>query len=253
MFDGWEQQFDFYLGYRDDVPVVTFLDMAAMNHLPVKTHETALLVSVAMRHPREDGLRSSQDFEEMTRFEDRLIDSLEKSLSAIYWGREVTGGRTDFFFSASAPADRALRTKATVLARAQADGLEVNVQVAEDPEWNCYRDSYPSPYHQQTMLNRRLQEQMERLGDRLEKRRTVDHLALFPTRTAAEIAAKNLKAAKFSTDRVQGPDASGRFTLEFHRKDACNGLEPDAFVAEVLTAISPAEGMYDGWGSKLRR
>jgi hypothetical protein len=102
------------------------------------------------------------------------------------------------------------------------------------------------------MSNRKRQRQLEKLGDRLSKRRVVDHVALFTSAEAANEAAARLKKSKFRADRVEGPDDTGTYLLEFHRRDRCDGDDPNRITAEVLDCIEPSGGIYDGWRCVVR-
>lgn len=102
------------------------------------------------------------------------------------------------------------------------------------------------------MTNRALQTQLREMGDRLTKRRVIEHVALFPASASADIAARTLWSRRFTIDELKGPDEAGSWALHFRRKDACDGDRPDAFTAEILDAIEPNDGVYDGWGCAVR-
>jgi hypothetical protein len=80
---GWEQRFDFYIGRFEGSAMVVHLDMAAIDHVPVDSHATAIEIGVPMKHPDANGLRSSVDFESIIEIEDRLKASLESGADAI--------------------------------------------------------------------------------------------------------------------------------------------------------------------------
>jgi len=106
------------------------------------------------------------------------------------------------------------------------------------------------PVRLQSMLNGRLQRQMEKSGDHLEIPREVDHLVVFSSEPNATSAAVALAKAGFRIDPLRGPEGDdGTWRLEFHRTDACDGERPDRFVFEVLDLIEPFDGEFDGWGS----
>ena len=92
-------------------------------------------------------------------------------------------------------------------------------------------------------------------GDHLGKRRWIEHTALFSSLESAQASASRLKKARF---RIVGIDADSdplgkRVALLFHRKDSRAGIRPDEGTIEILDAIEPTGGTYDGWGCTVRR
>jgi hypothetical protein len=247
----WSPQFNFYLARRDDAPVSVFMDMAAHDHLPLDSHACLVRVRVPLNHPRDDGLRSQDEFEAMVAVEERLVSSVERELDAIYWGRHVGGGVTDFFFAVDDDPGSELMT--TLQPLLEIPGYSATAAFKNDPEWSEYRRSYPTPFLQHTISNRETQEQLRAMGDSLRRRRMIDHVALFPDSAAATRAAAVLRRARFRIGDQSGPDEDGAYALQFRRKGSCAGDAPDLFTAEILQLIEPMGGTYDGWGGELKR
>lgn len=245
----WKQDFNFFVAMSDDKPASIFLDLEAGNHAPVAGCETAIVVSVPMKYPLPNGLRSSAEFEALTAAEDALVAAVEGGIDAIYWGRWVTNGTTDFYFYTSEKAgpDFVSRLEPLVIV----PGYEAETFLAIDPEWQKYLQSYPNDYQRQTMVNRELQMQLAKLGDNPKKRRQIDHVALFDTAEAANDAATRLKRAKFGVSRIAGPDKDAHYVVEFARKDSLAPGKADRFTWDVFQIILPNGGTYDGWGCQV--
>jgi hypothetical protein len=246
----WTQHFDFYVAVEDGRPVSVVVDMAAIEHVPVASHPTVLLVRVPMKNPNPNGLRSDAEFDAMSTVEDVLVNALESNTSAIYWGRQIHRGVTDFMFQLEDEPGPALFERLRPFL--SVPGYTVQPKLRMDPEWELYAGQYPSTYHEHTMTNRALQTQLREMGDRLTKRRVIDHVALFPEPGSADIAAQTLRRRRFRINELEGPDEAGAWVLHFQRKEACDGDRPDAFTAEILEAIEPNDGVYDGWGCAVR-
>lgn len=75
----WTQHFDFYVAVDDGQPVSVVVDMAAIEHVPVASHPTVLLVRVPMKNPYPNGLRSDAEFDAMSAVEDVLVSALESN------------------------------------------------------------------------------------------------------------------------------------------------------------------------------
>lgn len=245
----WEQDFDFYFAFVDGLPASVFIDLAAATHLPLRTHETALEVSVPMHRPLPNRLRSDDEYVALMALEDDLVSGIERH-GAIYWGRHVRDRRTDFPFQlAGVPqADLLLELDSALRLR----NYEAEIAQTHDPDWELYRESYPSPFLMHTISNRALQAEFRRQGDRLEKRRPIDHSAMFLGRAEAEDAARGLRRRRFRTGPALRTGEGNSHMLAFRRKDTCEGGRPDQITEEILDAIESSGGTYDGWGCRIR-
>lgn len=247
----WTQQFDFYIAVDDGWPASVVVDMAALEHAPVASHPTVMLLHVPMKDPYPNGLRSDAEFDAMSKVEDALVRDLESNTTAIYLGRQISRGATDFIFQLEGEAGPALFEQLRPFL--SVPGYTVEPKFRSDPEWELYRQHYPSAFHEHTMTNRALQAELRGMGDRLKTRRVIDHVALFRAAVSAEEAARTLRRRGFRIDELEGSDESGSWALRFHRKERCDGGRPDAFTAEILEAIEPNDGVYDGWGCAVGR
>lgn len=239
----WQPNFGFYLSRLGEDPASFVVDLNAQ---PQASHPMRLQLRVPLLKPRADGLRDREELEPMSQLEDRLVDALEAKLDAIYVGRLVARGATEFFFYLPQHAEQRLADLEALLGNTAPYSLEYLAEA--DGEWRVYTQLlYPDPYSYQAIANRSLLEQLEQAGDQLAISRLVDHLAYFASRAQAKEAVTRLTAAGFATDDVT-PSEDGRFGLQFHRDDALAEGQADAFVAEVLDIILPLDGDYDGWG-----
>jgi regulator of RNase E activity RraB len=227
----WEPAFSFYVTRLDGALASVVVDLHAR---PQRSHPHCVVIDVALRHPREDGLRDERELDTMGSLEDTLVERLEQ---ALYVGRVTTRGRVQFVFYAATP----LEVPGTV-----ADyPLLVTTQL--EPDWQTLaRALYPGPFELQTILNRNLLDQLAAQGDALTHPRELDHFAFFDTLEQATQAATALRAKGF---RVEAPTTSdGKTSLSFHRVDSVGEGRIDQISAEVLEIVLAGDGAYDGWG-----
>ncbi len=242
----WQPNFGFYMTTLDEHPASFVVDL---NAEPTESHALRLQLRVPLINPRPDGLRDAAELEPMGALEDRLVEALTAKVDALYVGRLVTRGATEFFFYVPEAKGPLLDELEELLGPVAP--YEVEYLAAEDPDWGMYTDFlYPDAYSLQSIANRSLLEQIEATGDVMSVARTIDHLAYFENTGPAKEAATRLKAAGFSTDELETRE-DGRVGLQFHRDDALSDGQADAFVAEVLDIILPLDGDYDGWGCSL--
>src|SRR5262245_61916732 len=94
----WEPNFDFYEGRWGDDRMMVLIDLGAAAHAPVASHPIRLQLRVRMLDPRPDGLRSNAEKDALFAFEDRLVPAVQRATDAIFVGRIVARGYTEFFF-----------------------------------------------------------------------------------------------------------------------------------------------------------
>ena len=248
----WSQAFDFYFCTIEGIVYSTGIDMAAGDHAPLGSHPIFAVVRVAMKNPQDDGLRSAEESEALFELEDRVTKTLANGVDAIQIGWRIGSGRSDFHFYL--PQAGAKRFE-SLLGTVDWGGYDAKGRAADDSDWENYWSDYPGTFHRHTMQNRAVQLELAEQGDSLRKRRWIDHTALFPSRESAEESASRLKKARF---RIVGIDVDSdplgeQVALMFRRKDSCAGMRPDEVTIEILDAIEPTGGIYDGWGCLIRR
>ena len=245
----WDQDFDFYMARIDNARAAFLLDLAARRHAPVATHPVRLQVRVKMRNPREDGLRSAEEADALFALEDKLTAFLESTSDAIYVGRYVHAGCTEYVFYLPDGSSEALPSSEDTAPYA------LQWYSARDESWAQYREFlYPDPYAHQAIWNRRLMRQRAEHADRPEVVREVDHFVYFSNLEAVEKASPQLAALGYRLDEPSPPnEGNNAWGLQFHRDDALDGDKPDAFVSEILDVILPLGGDYDGWGAVIEK
>lgn len=245
----WQENFDFYEARAKTGRAIIALDLGAHGHVPLPSHPVRLQFRVKMLQAREDGLRSAEESDALFALEDQLVEAVATKLEGVYVARAVAYGFTEFFFYVP------LKHRAPDASLLPDGGVyELEWFAEDDARWERYLELFPDAWSLQTMMNRRLVQQMVEAGDQLEVPREVDHVAFFPSKLQAVAARDALVAADFRVDEPGAPtEAEGPWRLEFHRDETCADGEPDEFVAEVLELIEPHEGDYDGWGSAIQK
>jgi hypothetical protein len=155
-----------------------------------------------MLRPREDGLRDASELDELGALEDQFVEALAEKVDAIYVGRTVHAGDTTLYLYVPEEHREALDALPDLTGAPLSDH-EPSWGVVDDPGWQQYLQFLsPDEYAHQSIWNRRLITQFSEMGDAHEVAREIDHMAFFPTKEAAEEAAKALAAAGFRVDPV---------------------------------------------------
>jgi len=91
-------------------------------------------------------------------------------------------------------------------------------------------------------------EQREKIGDRLDQPRELDHFSYFRRRKAAEAAAGELAALGF---RVSVSRRGLKHGVEASRDDVLTDDGLRAILTEVIGVVSSHGGEYDGFGGTI--
>jgi uncharacterized protein DUF695/regulator of ribonuclease activity B len=241
MSDDW----DYFFLRVDDQAASIFVDLGIRSAAPVRSHPMMGYLRVVMRRPREDGLSSQEEFDDLIALEDRVTARIVRDGTAIYVGRNTSGGNRDFFFYAADPArfENTARTAMRDFA-----GYKYEMGVTEDRAWQTYFDFlYPSDADLQRIKNRRVCEQLEKHGDNVGNEREIDHFAYFPSPAARAAFADFVRAEGFAiASSADKPNADGQFGMQFSRVDQPARI--DEIVTSLLRKVTELGGEYDGWG-----
>jgi hypothetical protein len=281
----WDPEFDFYHTSWKSARLVITVDLGAEELAPLESHPLRLQARVTMRQPLPDGLRDPHEAEALFALEDLLVRKLGELAPLLQVGRVVGAGELTLVWYA--PAVVEARQEELAEAVRQVRGrYQVRLSVAEDLDWRFYFDFLlPDVYNLQAMLNRRRLLTLAEHGDSGKRARLVDHRAVFPSRDGAGAAARALAELGFEVDapfqaasidsweaETDGDGAGGAgagsaeaggieagaplsaaepWALEFARKDSLAEGRIDDVCLEILDAILPYGGHYEGWGVEL--
>lgn len=243
------EDWDFYMMTVDGKPASIFVDLAAADDAPVDGFAHMVFLKVFMREPRPDGLSSTEEFEALSRI-DHAVDAAVRAHHLRYVGRQTTDGFRDFVCYATSPtlAERAL-------ARVMADFPEYRFETGSRPDddWDIYFEYlYPSDRIRQVMLNRRLYDNLESLGDPLVDAREVRHWAYFPTAYERSIFMDECKARGFEPQSTSEPDAvNPDYGVIVTRRDIPAGDTFDDDVMALFDLTAECGGDYDGWETEV--
>ncbi|TCR64915.1 DUF695 domain-containing protein [Bosea sp. BK604] len=241
MSDDW----DFYPLLVDSEPASIYVDLGLAQIAPVRTQPHMGYVRVFMRHPRGDGLSSSEEFEALLRLEDALIDGVAVGDVTTYSGRNTSSGSRDFYFYTKDPKIFAASAE---MAMAHHPDYKFKTGSQLDPEWGIYFNFlYPSADDLQRIMNRRVTDNLAKYGDALSKPRPIDHLAYLPNARAAASLRGLLGEQGFT---VYEPEVGGgSVMLRFERADRPDAI--DDVVIPIARRVKELGGAYDGWGCEV--
>ncbi|MBC8069267.1 MAG: DUF695 domain-containing protein, partial [Deltaproteobacteria bacterium] len=240
----WSQNFDFYMAEIDGDPASISLDLGASEHVPVGDHPLRLALRIAMKRPRPDGLRSSEEFDALSAIEDRLVESIGHEIEGWFVGRVLYRGSSDMFFYLPRP-QRDDEERLSSCVEAASGDYEITQRIDDDPKWDFYTDFlWPDRASHQAMGNRRVLAQLEQAGDDHEIVRPVDHFAFFQDEKAARRFADRLREHGFTVEDAEHGE-HGAWALKFQREDQLADGRIDEITTEILELMGDDDGDYD--------
>lgn len=192
-----------------------------------------------------NGLPAEGGLQEISNLEAQLQAQLA-SVSAIFVGHRLSGGRVMCVFYARDAAPRSVSIKTGLLTKRSFD-----IHAERDPDWRLYRE-HLEPTKGEVVWQKALMVQLvlRKQGDRHEIPRIVDFTVVLPDQDAAQTALAEAEAAGFT----HSPDPnSDPLVLELQRQTA---VTREALVPQLIALTSLAEkhgGTFDGWGSPIAR
>jgi uncharacterized protein (TIGR01619 family) len=246
MSDSW----DFYLTHINDKPASVFLDLGIASDAPKEDYRVRLSLFVRLKGPRENGLTTPEEADALWPLEDALIPAIT-AWGGVFVGRITTDGRRDFFFYGSS-ADGFDTVVSTALAPF---GYDYDTDDSHDAGWSFYFDVlYPTPWDWQSIMNRRVLENLKRDGDDLSQARRVHHWLYFPSAAECDRCAEAARLQGFGARALEKDtkaEAENPFGLHLHRIDSVQAPVIDEICHKLLTLAQEHGGDYDGWESQV--
>jgi Family of unknown function (DUF695) len=92
------EEWEFYFSNVNDKLASLYVDLGLHKIAPMMDKPNVVWVSIKMNNPREDGLSSNKESNELYKIEDALVDKLKDKFKSIYVGRVTTTGNRDLYF-----------------------------------------------------------------------------------------------------------------------------------------------------------
>ncbi len=240
------EQWDFYQLLVEDKPASMMANLGIAAQAPIAGHPNFFYVRLYMLNPRDDGLSSSEEFDQLVAVEDRITAAVQNGSTAIFVGRNTCGGTRDHYFYVADPVQ--VQTLLNGLAPSLLS-YEIESGGYEDATWSVYFDFiHPGPEDMQRIRNRGVRDRLAEHGDDHMIARQIDHFAYFDSRCACNSYRDALVRHGFQIDNAeQTPD--GKFALVFRRADRPNDL--DEVTIELAHMADEQGGEYDGWGCNV--
>ncbi len=250
----YQPDWAFYFTNVDNNLSTIGTDLNLINNAPKKGQENVVYVSIKMPNPKENGLSSNEDAEDLWKIEDDIIKAFDTTnLNYTFVGRLTSNGFRDLYFYGD---NTILMEKQVSITMAAFPKFEFDFGHKLDKEWGGYTDFlYPAPRQMQSIQNSRVLQQLENGGDNLTKPREVNHYIYFKTADELEQFESFAKDLNFKTKSKEKTDQPNdfNFVIIVSRIDKVGYNEIDEYTLTLWEKAKELNGEYDGWDTSIEK
>jgi len=244
-----EGNWNSYFCTRDDHDASVFLNLELIDFAPMSDKPYLHILNITMINPREDGLSSNDEFDELMELEDAIEQSI-KGFSTIYAGRITTNKRRNLYFYSHYKEDFQINIEKTM---ALFPTYSYEMHIEEDSLWQKYEDElYPDPRQYQMIENNMVVEQLEVNGDSLEKERLVYHWIYFKDESDKKKFLEVVLDMGFEVES-ESHDAEEIFPygLNISRIDRVDYNSINTYSLDLWDIAENCNAVYDGWETSV--
>jgi uncharacterized protein (TIGR01619 family) len=244
------EDWDFYMSNVDGVIGSIYIDLGLIKIAPIADKINLVWVSIGMQNPREDGLSSNDESEQLYTIEDSIVDNITKKHNAIFVGRLTSDGKRQFYFYFDGLGDY---EKTITKSMSKYPSYQFDYGSKEDKEWDGYLNFlYPLPNQYQMIMNGRVIRNLEQEGDILSKERMVDHFVYFDIEKDMQNYIEEIKKQNFEVIENHR-DEENKYVLHIGRIDKVDFQSVNEYVLYLWELANEHNGQYDGWGCTIRK
>lgn len=248
----YQPDWDFYFSNVDDKLSTIAVDLALNEIAPIESQPNLVWVSITMNKPRPDGLSSTEERTILKSIEDAIADSLNNKFGATQCGRLTSNNFRDLYFFLG---DSTLYEKDISEVMVAFPNYQYDYGVKEDSEWGGYFNFlYPLPIQMQSILNRRVIDNLVSHGDELTKKRPVFHWMYFKSDSDRNKLLKSIESDNFAIVNKSHDDSyEYSYGLQISRVDKVDLNSVDGYVLKLWSLTNDVGGDYDGWETSIEK
>jgi uncharacterized protein (TIGR01619 family) len=246
------ERWNFYFPRINDKLAAVFLDLGLRGSAPDAKRPHLLVISTALRLPREDGLSAQDEFETLNQIEDFFVQELCAKGGALNVGRVTTDGHRDWFFYAK---DQSLLQNVVAIAAEKFPAYKFKTVAKLDEKWSHYLDFlYPSEEELQCIKNAETLEVLQKNGDDPAHSRPVTHWTYFSSESDRQAFVDKAGALGF---KLQSMNKSNELKLQYcavlERPDTMHHPTVNGVTIQLFRLAREYNGDYDGFETRVVR
>jgi regulator of RNase E activity RraB len=207
-------------------------------------------VKIKLKNPKEDGLVTKDEADDVSFIEDRLEMESLRWRSGKYIGRIISNGEVTFIYALKLD----FEWSNTVSEAMKHFEYEYEYGSRQDMEWEVYQKLlFPTQKEWQIITNHHTCNAMKEQGDTLNDVRAIEHKAYFKDPENRQKFIELVEKEGFRVQKTAEIPFRGEtmFGVEFYRKDKPFYYDIDALTMQLIELSESCEGLYDGWECAL--
>lgn len=243
----WESYIKPIEGYK---AMVSF-NAGVSDFVPDTEYHYVGFVKIKLNTPKEDGLVSEEEANDVGFMEDRLEMESLRWRSAKYIGRIITQGEVNFIYYLKMDFEWSNTVESAMQHFSE---YSYNFGSRIDMEWEVYQKLlFPTIREWQIIANHHSCDNLKKQGDSLKVKRAIEHKVYFKTQKDREdfiLLIKNEGFKKQSEMEVPFNNKT-MYGVQFYRKDTPYYYDIDELTMKIIDISESVFGMYDGWECSL--
>jgi hypothetical protein len=207
-------------------------------------------VKIKLKNPKEDGLVTENESDDVSFIEDRLEMESLRWRSGKYIGRIISNGEVTFIYALKLD----FEWSNTVASAMEYFDYEYEYGSRQDMEWEVYQKLlFPTIRQWQIIANHHACDNLKKDGDNLHLERAIEHKAYFKNNENRQEFIKLIEAEGFKNQNEMEVPFKGEvmYGVQFYRKDKPFYYDIDALTMNIIDMSDSCNGSYDGWECSL--
>ncbi len=208
-------------------------------------------VRVKLNNPKEDGLVTEDEADDIGFIEDRLEMESLRWRSGKYIGRIISQGEVNFIYYLKLDFEWN-NTVSAAMQHFSEYSYEYGSRM--DMEWEVYQKLlFPTVREWQIIANHHSCNSLKEQGDTLESERAIEHKAYFEDAASREQFISLIETKGFNKQETMQVPFKGKtmYGVQFYRMNKPHYYEIDTLTMEIIDISESLSGMYDGWECSL--
>ncbi len=207
-------------------------------------------VKIKLKNPKEDGLVTQEESDDIGFIEDRLEMESLRWRSGKYIGRIISNGDVTFIYYLKLD----FEWSNTVSEAMKHFDYVYEYGSRMDMEWEVYKKLlFPTVKEWQIIANHHACDNLKEQGDNLHLERAIEHKAYFKSDNERQEFVKLIEKAGFKTQKkMEVPfNKKTRYGMQFYRQDVPFYYDIDKLTIKLIDMSDKCNGLYDGWETSL--
>jgi len=235
--EGYAAMVSFNAGVADSVPDDEYMYVG--------------FVKVKLNNPKEDGLVSQEESDDVGFIEDRIEMESLRYRNGKYIGRIITQGEVNFIYALKMDFEWQ-NTVEDAMKHFNEYSYEFGSRI--DMEWEVYQKLlFPTIKEWQIITNHHACDNLKEQGDNLYQTRAIEHKSYFTCNDDREAFVTKIQEMGFKEQkRSEVPFRNETmYGVSFYRMDKPFYYDIDALTMELIDVSEACNGKYDGWECSL--